>query len=513
MAALSDERECRARDAVSRPRNRTGCEPSLARFHPAAFRRTLSSMVTREMQIPPDGEPSHHMPNVPPAVAAVLARRALVTLILLHLTLLPGRAQSPEAFQKRRQAVREAMSSGSVLILRGTQALEEGTARQDSNLYYLTGIQDPKAALLLYAAKPGEVSSDDRRPEPRTEVLFLPAAGTAVPPVRTDFAVVRPLTNFQATLERTLLSTTGTIYWDFPKARTTNAPLGHEEQWIRAARDRGASFTLTAAWPLFAPLRKIKSDEEVAAIRTGARITAEALKEAMRSVRPGMFEYQVQSLIEHVFHVNGSPRPAFGSIIGSGSNSCIPHWDANTRRAEAGEVVVLDVGAEYGMYASDITRTIPVNGTFSRRQRDIYELVLKANEAAIALVGPGVDMASVNAKVDEVLGEGLVALGLLKSTNGLPQYRIHGLSHSIGLQVHDLGGRLTTGILKPGMVISIEPGLYLKEENLGVRIEDDVLITAAGREVLTASAPKTVAEIERLRQESGTDFTRYLLKP
>jgi Xaa-Pro aminopeptidase len=172
----------------------------------------------------------------------------------------------------------------------------------------------------------------------------------------------------------------------------------------------------------------------------------------------------------------------------------------------------MDIGAEYDMYTGDITRTIPLGGTFSKRQRDVYEVVLKANEEAIKMVGPGVSMTAINTRVNDILAEGLIKLGLIKDKSGLRRYYTHGLSHSIGLDVHDLGGSLTVGALEPGMVITIEPGLYIPEEKLGVRIEDDVLVTPTGYECITSAAPKAVADVEKLMKEPGIDFTRYLVR-
>jgi Xaa-Pro aminopeptidase len=461
-------------------------------------------------------------------------------------------AQSPEEWQKRRQAIRDAMDPDAVMILRSAQPVGEAAFRQESNLYYLTGVNEPGAALILYAtrrggaatpgaggppaptadaapgagaaAAPGGGQRGGVRFQSRTDVLFLqpepsgaaPARGAppaAVPaPARPGFASVRPAADFQQAYETALLSAASTVYLDYPRSRSLTAPLSADEQWIKAARDRGATFTVKPASPLFAALRPVKSADEIATLKIAAEITAAAEREAMRSARPGMFEYQIQSVIEHVFTVNGATRPGFSTIVGSGKNSCILHWSINTRKTEPGDVVVMDIGAEYGMYTADITRTIPISGMFSKRQRDVYEVVLKANEAAIAMVAPGVSMADINAKVNDVLAEGLIALGLIKDKSGLRQYYTHGLSHSVGLQVHDLGGANTVGVLKPGMVITIEPGLYIPAENLGVRIEDDVVVTETGHEVITSGAPKSVAEVEKLMKEPGTDFSRYLIK-
>ncbi len=465
-----------------------------------------------------------------------MKNRAPLTLLVLLAAVAcirPTFAQSPEELQKRRQAVREAMDPDSVLVLRAAVSVPDVPYRQESNLFYLTGVNEPGTSLILYssrrqaapAAATGGTGAAGGGAARATvaEVLFLspasgdtaaPRAGAAqpsAPPARPGFQSVRPAADFQQAFESALLSTPGTVYLDYPRTRSLSAPLGGEEQWVRAARDRGATFLLKTASSLLSPIRPVKSADEIATLKIAAEITAAAEREAMRSAKPGMFEYQIQAVVEHVFRVNGADGPGFSTIVGSGGNSCILHWSANSRQTEPGDVVVMDVGALFGMYTADITRTIPVSGTFTRRQRDVYEIVLAASDAAIKMVAPGVDMADINAVVNGVLSEGLIRLGLIEDKSGLRQYYTHGLSHSVGLQVHDLGGAVTVGILKPGMVITIEPGLYIPSEKLGIRIEDDVVVTETGRQVITAGAPKTVAEIERLMKEPGMDFSRYLI--
>jgi Xaa-Pro aminopeptidase len=500
-------------------------------------------------------------------------RLALIVLVALGLSCGWASAQSAEEFQKRRQVVRDAMDPDSVLILRSPAVAGEGRFRQDNTLYYLTGVTEPGVSLILYSSRRETTPGSDVRvpapaPQPpagekpvaagavqgavgarpgaaagarpsaadlpeglnprmvqqimsgRSEMLFLPAQRPGLPPTpgappvppppsRPGFAVVRPATEFQQTFESALLTTVGTVYLDYQRSRDLSGPLTADEQLLKAARDRGASFKVRTAAPIVAPLRRIKSAEETATLKMAAEITAAAQREAMRAASPGMYEYQIQSIIGHVFTMNGALRPGFPTIVGSGRNSCILHWSENTRRTEPGDVIVMDIGAEYEMYTADITRTIPVSGTFTKRQRDIYEIVLEANEEAIKMVAPGVKMSDISSRVNDILAEGLIKVGLIKDKSGLRRYYTHGLSHGIGLQVHDIGG---LGVLEPGMVITIEPGLYIPDENLGVRIEDDVLVTATGYECITAAAPKSVADVEKLMKEEGLDFTRYLVR-
>jgi Xaa-Pro aminopeptidase len=445
------------------------------------------------------------------------ARRfiAFITLILCALTA-SAAAQSPEEYQKRRQAVRSKMEPNSVLILRSNERSDEGPYRQENNLYYLTGINEPNTSLLLYAdgAATAAPRGSGGTAAASREILFWSPAGSgpgeAQPlPEKPGFATVRRPAEFQTFFERVLLGTAPILYLDYQRSRSLNMPLTADEELLKRAHDRGAVFSAKPAANLIAPLRRIKSPAEIEILKTAAAITAEALKEAMRSADPGLCEYQIQSIIEHVFSFNGAPRPGFSTIAGSGPNSCILHWSENTRQTKDGDLVVLDVGAEYQMYTADITRTIPINGTFAKRQRDVYEIVLQANQAAIEMVAPGVDMRDINSRVNDILSQGLIKLGLIKDASGLRKYYTHGLSHSVGLQVHDVGG---PGNLETGMVITIEPGLYIPEEGFGIRIEDDVVVTGNGHLVITGGVPKTVQEIEDLmKQAPSMNFKRYLV--
>lgn len=445
-------------------------------------------------------------------------------------------AQNPEQYQKRRQAVRDAMEPDSVLIVRNTPITDDsGLPRLDPNFYYLTGITEQGSALVLYSSKreaqpgggAGEMMAAGTRVgisgsggvilfKPVPAPMFRPSqVGQPAPPQpapeHPGFApgTVRRSSDFQAFFERTLLTATQTVYLDSRRSFTLGGPMTEDEQLLKGARDRGATLKIKPASMLLAKLRVIKSPEELQLLRQAAEITAAAEREAMRAAKPGLFEYQLQSIIEHVFTINGARRPGFTTIVGSGPNSCILHWSENTRQTQPGDVVVLDIGAAYQGYSGDITRTIPISGTFTKRQRDVYEIVLRANEQAIEMLKPGVSMREVSTKVRDILGEGLLKLGVIKDKSETFKYSLHGPTHPIGLQVHDVG---STAVLEPGMVITIEPGLYFPDEGLGVRIEDDVLITTSGHEVITASAPKSIEAVEALmKQGGGIDFRRYLV--
>jgi Xaa-Pro aminopeptidase len=241
-----------------------------------------------------------------------------------------------------------------------------------------------------------------------------------------------------------------------------------------------------------AALRQIKDAEEIRRLRTAVAITSEALLEAMADVRPGMHEYEVEATIEYGFRRRGAERLGFPSIVGSGPNGTILHYDENRRRMEEGELVVIDVGAEYGYYSADLTRTLPVSGRFTPRQRRLYDLVLGAQQAAIDSIRPGTSLGTLNQVARLYLR---IHSSDLCGGAACDQYFIHGLSHWLGMNVHDAGSYSRR--LEPGMVLTVEPGIYIPAESLGIRIEDVVLVTGNGREVLSDGLPRAAEAVER----------------
>lgn len=271
--------------------------------------------------------------------------------------------------------------------------------------------------------------------------------------------------------------------------------------------------------PILHEMRVFKSACEVATMKAAAQITANAHKRAMQFAYPGCQEYQLEAELHHEFAMAGARSPAYGTIVGSGENACILHYTENSDVVNDGELILIDAGAEYQGYAADITRTFPVNGKFSEPQREVYSWVLKAQETVLAMLGPGVTLSEAMNKSVEVITEGLVDLGLLSGTvtqnlesKAWRDYYMHGLGHFLGLDVHDVGDYKANGKdrpLKPGMVLTVEPGIYVspdsnapeKYKGIGVRIEDDVVITATGVDVLTSDVPKQIDEIEALMRK------------
>ena len=241
-------------------------------------------------------------------------------------------------------------------------------------------------------------------------------------------------------------------------------------------------------------LREVKDADEIELSRKAIDITRQGLEYVMKTLRPGMTEYQAQANFEYTCRYLGAEKLAFNTIAGSGSNGCMMHYVTNRKTLVDGELLLLDLGAKYGNYCSDITRTYPINGKYSARQRQFYELVLKANRAVAEYAKPGITLKDLNDLCKKVLGEGLVELGMIDNVEQVGKYYMHGVSHVIGIDVHDAD--FTGDTLKPGWIISDEPGLYIDEEAIGIRIEDDLLITESGCEVLSRGIIKDPDEIE-----------------
>jgi Xaa-Pro aminopeptidase len=248
-----------------------------------------------------------------------------------------------------------------------------------------------------------------------------------------------------------------------------------------------------AAPPLYA-MRQVKSAGEIALLQKAVDLSIDAQIAAMHAMRPGLYEYQIAARMKEVHEMGGCEREAYAPIVGTGLNSTVLHYSALTEQIKDGDVVVMDVGGEYGGYAADITRTVPANGKFTPRQREIYEIVLGAQNAAIAAVKPGAKLYGDKESLMQISTEYINTHGKDKDGKPLGKYYIHGISHHLGLDVHDPGDRNRP--LEPGMVVTVEPGIYIPEEKIGVRIEDDVLVTADGYRILTEHLPRTADEIE-----------------
>jgi Xaa-Pro aminopeptidase len=393
--------------------------------------------------------------------------------------------------------------------------------RQDSDFYYVTGFNEPEAIAVVAPSHPEHKYTLFVRPrDPEREVWDGRRAG--VEGARETYGADQsfPVEEFDEKLTD-LLNGARSLYYRLGDGNPDlDAKVVRQIARMRAMGRRGVHPPSAIIDPgsILHEMRLVKSDEEVGLMRRAADISAEAHREAMKSARPGMMEYEVEALIEYVFRRRGASGPAYTTIVGAGANATVLHYIQNDAPLGEGQLLLVDAGAEYQTYAADITRTFPVAGRFNGAQRDIYELVLRAQEECVRMVRPGVTMDEMHQHSVEVLTEGMVRLGLLEGDPAklieeetYKKFYMHRLGHFLGMDVHDVGRYHTDAKesrpLTPGVVMTVEPGIYVaadaegvpdKYRGIGVRIEDDVLVTAEGHEVLTAAAPKQVEEIEAL---------------
>jgi Xaa-Pro aminopeptidase len=453
------------------------------------------------------------MPNPKTNRACLPTVLALVCVLLpgpLNAADLPGVFAAPDSglipakvLEARRQALFELLEPGIVLIRSADprdffEHPQDTDFRQENNFYYLTGLEEPNSWLVMFKPETGPGKAVLYLPErnPMSESWTGPRLGPGEETARrTGIKEVRPVADFEDEVVAQLRSG-----WGLQGYQLLYLQMGQEtaqtEELVELAL--ASLRTISDVGAPLAELRVVKDSVELARLRRAIEITAEAQRQAMKAVRPGMYEYELEAVIEYVFHARGAERVGYPSIVGSGPNSVILHHDKNRRRMEEGDLVVVDVGAEYGYYTADVTRTFPVSGEFTERQRAIYELVLGAQKTVIDSIRPGIRVPQLEQIARRYMREH--SDGLCGDTT-CDRYFRHGLGHWIGMDVHDVGGYERP--LEPGMVLTIEPGIYLADESLGVRIEDDVLVTEDGHEVLSAGAPKGVEEIEALMKEEA----------
>lgn len=383
----------------------------------------------------------------------------------------PAGPVPPDLLRARRAALLERIGAG-VAIVRSAEPRsiagdypQDSDFRQSNDFFYLTGLETPGSILVLVARAGGGGQ----------EILYLPPRD----PREERWTGPRLGPGPEAA------ELTGIV-----DVRSSEGAAAEIEALLRTESPTGDT---VAVGPHLAALRLVKDADELRRLRRAAEITAEAIREGMRATRPGMWEYELEAVIEYTFRRSGAERVGFPSIVASGPNSTILHYDKNRRQMQAGDLVVTDVGAEFGYYTADVTRTFPVSGRFTPRQRALYELVLGAQQAAIDAVRPGITLGQLDAIARRYMRE---RSGTLCGDAGCDRYFVHGLSHWLGMDVHDVGDYSTR--LAPGMVFTIEPGLYLPEEGIGIRIEDDILVTAEGYEVLSDGVPRRPDEIEAL---------------
>lgn len=425
-------------------------------------------------------------------------------------------------FAERRRRFLEAAGSGAAIFASTPVAVRnndvEHDYRQDSDLYYLTGFDEPEAVLVLTSEHPDHRVVLFVRPRDKDrETWDGPRAG--LEGAKADFGAdaAYPIADLAKHLPEYLKDVSRLHYRLGVDRAFDNCVLDAIAEVKRKARTGvSAPREIVDSGVIVHEMRMRKSAAEIDVMCKAAAITAEAHAAAMQIARPGRYEYEVEAELMRVFRARGAERPAYGSIVGSGPNATILHHRRNDRQIRPGELLLIDAGAEFGYYACDVTRTFPVSGSFSEAQRTLYQIVLDAQLAAIQAVRPGVTLPYVHAAAVEVLAEGLVQLGIIEGpaseaieNETYKPYYMHRTSHWLGMDVHDVGDyhvHRRPRLLEPGFVLTVEPGLYIaagspcdaKWHGIGIRIEDDVLVTDVGHRVLTDTIPKSVEDLERI---------------
>ena len=430
-------------------------------------------------------------------------------------------------FRQRQTRLLRQLPPSSVLVLPAAQLVTrsrdtEFVFRQNSDFWYLTGFNEPDAWLLLsnherYAGDYRALVCQAK--DPQLEIWHGKRLGPeqALESFKLDEAY--PTEVLPEVLTEWL---EGHQQVFFPQGEFTfadEAVFAVLDTLRKTPKQNLAPTALMDCRPLIHEMRLLKSREEIAVMSQAAEISARAHRRAMQFASPGCYEYQLEAELHHEFAMAGARQPAYGTIVGGGENACILHYTENNQQIADGSLILIDAGAELHGYAADITRTFPVNGKFTAEQARVYQLVLDAQLAALAQLKGGVTLPAVTEVVIDVICRGLCELGLLKespeqalASKSWRRFFMHGLGHYLGLDVHDVGDYLLDGQPRPvadGMVITVEPGVYIPVEDdipepyrgIGIRIEDNIVITGEGYQMLTGDVPKTIAEIEALMAE------------
>lgn len=416
-------------------------------------------------------------------------------------------------FSGNRQRLIRQLNPGSLAIFHSNDQMPRNgdqffPFRQNSDFLYLTGINQEKSILLLAPEHPD--------PSYR-EILFLIETNEKIATWEghkyskkeaeeiSGIKNVKWLDGYDMLL-RELLQWCKRVYintYEYPKYNTD--VVSRNIRHANALRHNYPGHTFDRSAPLLTNLRMIKQKEEIKMISEAIRITGKAFSRMLRFVKPGVYEYQLQAEMEHEFAMNGATGPAYAPIVASGINSCVLHYIENNKVCRDGDILLFDFGAEYGNYAADISRTIPVNGKFTPRQRELYNLVLRVQNRAIKKLVPGNTMKKYNEFVNKEMEREMIAIGLLKEHEVRNQdpdqplfkkYFMHGTAHHLGLDVHDIFDKERP--FEAGMVFTCEPGIYIREEGIGIRIENNILVTENEPEDLSAHIPREANEIEEM---------------
>lgn len=441
---------------------------------------------------------------------------------------------SHNEFARRRRELMQRMAAGAIAVLPSATVRQRNSDvdfpfRQDSNFRYLCGLDEPESVLVLVPGREqGEMVLFCRERDPEFELWHGELTGPERARQLYGIDEALPIADIDKVLPG-LMDGRERLHYQMGVSREFDNRIMGWVNAVTAQKKRGGSppGELVQLGNRLHELRLCKSAEELQVMRHAAAVSGAAHVAAMRMAAAGVMEFELEAQMQHVFARGGARHAAYPSIVASGANACILHYTRNDKPLQAGDLVLIDAGCEYEGYAADITRTFPVNGTFSAEQAQIYDVVLAAQQAAIEQIVPGNHCNQLHEAAVRTLVDGLLELGLLEGdageiieTEAYRRFYMHRTGHWLGLDVHDVGAYRSDDawrVLEPGMVTTVEPGLYIAADDegvderwrgIGVRIEDDVAVTTGGHEVLTDHAPTSRADIEALMREGGVAFER-----
>ena len=407
-----------------------------------------------------------------------------------------------KVFIKNRQRLIQKIENNSLLIFFAGRAPKKSADERyeftpNRNFYYFTGI-DEEEHILVFTKIDGEVN----------EVLFVKEIDEEkerwVGKSLRDYEAkqisgideVLYLNNFKEFINKKMANNISmNLYLDMEREDFDSLST-IEESFAQEIRKKYPSVWIKNSHEIIRTLRLVKSAEEVAEIREGIKITIEGVESLMKNSKAGMKEYELEAYFDFVCKSKGIKDKAFKTIAAGGKNATILHYADNNSKLKDGDLVLFDLGAQYNYYNADITRTFPVNGKFTERQRQVYEAVLRVNERVIKEIKPGIKYKELNNKAKSWIAKECISLGLIKNEEEVSKYYWHSIGHSLGLNTHDIDSPTRDTVFEEGMVWTVEPGIYIEEEEIGIRIEDDVLITSNGVEVLTKNMIKYIQDIE-----------------
>jgi Xaa-Pro aminopeptidase len=426
---------------------------------------------------------------------------------------------APAVHARRRKRLLEKISGGVLFIAGPPEVIYANDVhsryRPDTNIRFLTGFEEPSALILSSVGAERGLTLCVRERDAAAETWNGKRAGLDGARAKYGAEFSHPLSDWPAVLERHLREA-DRFYWTQSHDPSVNERVLVAIRAANAQRPRSGrdSLVVEDATLLLGEARVVKEAEEIEIQRRACRVTADAHRSIVRALRPGDTEYQVEALVEYLFRNGGCSGPAYGTIAAGGANATIHHSTQNDRTLNDGDLLLLDAGGELGGYCGDVTRTFPVGAAYTRAQAALYDIVLASQLAAIDAVQPGASFDSPHQAALKILVQGLIDVGLVEGQvdeaiekRAFERFYMHRTSHWLGMDVHDAGRYVIDGAsraLEPGMVLTVEPGLYIPEDHaseyrgIGIRIEDDVLVTVSGHEVMTAGAPKDRSEVEKL---------------